>query len=327
MPLTAWLRHKTEQIHRQTVEKFIPVPQIRVTDSGVEEYVFLDFDLDLSEFNHAPIQNEILIQNLEDTQDRLRIKGDSIDFEGWQPKRVILAELRKKPEIDYERCSALLFKLISQVCDHYAHTHGENGMQNIVMMFRREIAGRIYRQMLRHFYCTNGFLQEEIIGTRKYNLRQTYSAKARRSLYDTYSGDIRSIVFDGIRKGVFDRAKFDSEPELQLARNMETDDDVLNWLRPAPNELNITYNHGHRYDPDFIVETGDVIYLTEVKRDDEMESPDVLAKKDRAIQYCAVASRWGKANGYKEWRYLLIPATRIQRNSTFMQLAARCIML
>ena len=323
MPLTAWLRHKTEQVHREAVSKFIPIPQIRITDSGVEEYVFLDFDLDLAGFTHRPIRNEILIQNLEDPQDRARVKGDAIDFEGYQPKRVILAELRKKPEIDYEKCSALLFKLISQVCSHYQDAHGENGMRNIVMMYRREIAERIYNQMMRHFYCTNGFLQEEVIGTRNYNIQPTYSAKIRRNLYDSYTGDIRSIMFDGVRKGVFDRVRFDSEPELQLARNMETDDDILNWLRPAPNELNITYNRGHHYEPDFIIETRDVIYLTEVKRDDQMDSADNVAKKERGIQYCAAASRWGKANGYKEWRYLFIPATFIQRNTSFAYLASR----
>ena len=200
MPLTAWLRHKTEQVHREAVSKFIPIPQIRITDSGVEEYVFLEFDLDLAEFTHSPIRNEILIQNLEDPQDRARIKGDAIDFEGYQPMRVILAELRKKPEIDYEKCSELLFKLISQVCGHYQDAHGENGMRNIVMMYRREIAEKIYNQMMRHFYCKNGFLQEEVVGTRNYNIQPTYSVKVRRNLYESYTGDIRSIVFDGIRK-------------------------------------------------------------------------------------------------------------------------------
>ena len=116
---------------------------------------------------------------------------------------------------------------------------------------------------------------------------------------------------------------FASEPELLLARNMETDEDVLNWLRPAPNELSITYNRGHRYEPDFIIETRDVIYLTEVKRDDQMDSPDNVTKKERGIQYCAAASRWGRANGYKEWRYLFIPATAIQRSTSFAYLSSR----
>ena len=166
MPIAAWMLHQTTETHRAAQAKFIPIPRIKVTDAGVEEYVFVDFDLDMSEFTHAPIKNELLIQNLEDMQDRRRIKGDAIDFEGYNPKKVILEQLRAKPEIDYEKCSDLLFKLITQLCDHYVVRYGINGMQNIVMMHKRDIGNKIYKQMMQHFYCENGFLQEEVVGTR-----------------------------------------------------------------------------------------------------------------------------------------------------------------
>lgn len=323
MPLATWMLYQTEETHRAAQAKFIPIPRIKVTDAGVEEYVFLDFDLDMAEFTHVPIQNELLVQNLEDIQDRQRIKGESIDFEGYNPKKVILEQLRKKPEIDYEKCSALLFKLITQVCDHYADCYGINGMQNIIMMHKRDIGNKIYKQMLQHFYCENGFLQEEVVGTRDYNLVQHYSYVERVGLFSAYTEKIQSVLFDGIQKGVFDRAKFDSYPELLLARVLEYDTDVQNWLRPAPQEFNITYNHGHSYEPDFVVETEGTIYLVEVKGEDKLNDPDVIAKKKRGIQYCEVATRWGKANGYKEWRYLFIPSKQIMPNSSFMQLAAR----
>ena len=321
MPLAAWMLYQTEETHRAAISKFIPIPRIKVTDAGVEEYVFLDFDLDMAEFTHVPIKNELLVQNLEDMQDRQRIKGEAIDFEGYNPKKVILEQLRKKPEIDYEKCSALLFKLITQVCDHYADRYGINGMQNIIMMYKRDIGNKIYKQMLQHFYCENGFLQEEVIGTRDYNLEQHYNYVERVGLFSAYTEKIQSVLFDGIKKGVFDRAKFDSHPELLLARVLEYDTDVQNWLRPAPQEFNITYNHGHSYEPDFVVETESVIYLVEVKGEDKLNDPDVIAKKKRGIQYCEVATRWGKANGYKEWRYLFIPSKQVMPNSSFMQLA------
>lgn len=321
MPLIAWMRYQTEETHRAAASKFIPIPRIKVTDAGAEEYVFLDFDLNMADFNHVPIKNEILVQNLEDMQDRQRIKGEAIDFEGYNPKKVILEQLRKKPEIDYEKCSALLFKLITQVCDHYADHYGVNGMQNIIMMYKRDISNKIYKQMLQHFYCENGFLKEEVIGTRDYNLEQHYNYVERVGLFSAYTEKIQSVLFDGIKKGVFDRAKFDSHPELLLARVLEYDTDVQNWLRPAPQEFNITYNHGHSYEPDFVVETEGVIYLIEVKGEDKLNDPDVIAKKKRGIQYCEVATRWGKANGYKEWRYLFIPSKQIMPNSSFMQLA------
>ncbi len=322
-PLAEWMLYQTEETHRAVVSKFIPIPRIKVADAGVEEYVFLDFDLDMEEFTHVPIKNELLVQNLEDMQDRQRIKGEAIDFEGYNPKKVILGQLRKKPEIDYEKCSALLFKLITQICDHYADSYGINGMQNIIMMYKCDIGNKIYKQMLQHFYCENGFLQEEVIGTRDYNLEQNYSYVERVSLFSSYTGKIQSVLFDGIKKGVFDRAKFDSHPELLLARVLEYDNDVQNWLRPAPQEFNITYNHGHNYEPDFVVETESVIYLVEVKGEDKVNHPDVIAKKKRGIQYCEVATHWGKANGYKEWRYLFIPSKQVMPNSSFVQLARR----
>ena len=324
MPLAAWLLYQTEETHKAAQEKFIPIPRIKVTDSGVEEYVFVDFDLELSDFTHVPIKNELLVQNLEDMQDKQRIKGEAIDFEGYNSKKVILEQLRQKPEIDYEKCSALLFKLITQLCDHYEGIHGENGMRNIVMMYKRDIGNKIYKQMMQHFYCENGFLQEEVIGTRDYNLQQTYSYKEKVSLFDSFTEDIRSVLFCDIKRGVFENAKFDSLPELVLARVLETETgDVENWLRPSPREFNITYNHGHTYEPDFVVETKDTIYLVEVKGEDKLQDPDVIAKKKRGIQYCEVASRWGKANGYKEWKYLFIPSKQIMPNSSFVQLAKR----
>ncbi len=320
-PLMAWLNQQTEQTHREAVEKFIPIPRIKVTDEGVEEYVFVDFDIDITEFSHVPIKNELLVQNLEDMQDRQRMKGGVIDFEGYNPKKILLEQVRSKPEIDYERCSNLLFKLIFQVCDYYENQHGTNGMQNIVMMYKRDVGNKIYKQMLQHFYCENGFLQEEVIGTRDYNLQQTYTFKERVNLYSTYTENIKSVLFEGIKKGVFSTAKFDSEPELILARVLETDSEVQNWLRPAPQEFNITYNHGHNYEPDFVVETVDMIYLVEVKGEDKLNDPDVIAKKNRGIQYCAAATRWSRANHYKCWQYLFIPSKKVMPNSTFLQLA------
>lgn len=45
MPLTAWMLHQTEETHRTAQSKFIPIPRIKITDAGVEEYVFVDFNL------------------------------------------------------------------------------------------------------------------------------------------------------------------------------------------------------------------------------------------------------------------------------------------
>ena len=316
-----FIKRQTDEVHREIVNKYIPIPRIKITDEGVEEYIFLDFDIDLNAFDHVPIKNEILMQNLEDPRDVIRIHGNDIDFEGYSAEKFILEYLREKPEIDYEKCSDQLFKHITDVVNHYKNKYGENGMRNIVMMYKRDIANRIYKQMMQHFYCKNGFITEEVVGNRDYNIHPAYGFAERVSLYAEYSMKIKSVLFDGIKKGVFSEAKFDSEPELILARVLERDDDVKNWLRPADNEFNITYNHGREYRPDFVVETNDMIYLVEVKGENMLSDPDVIAKKERAVEYCSAASRWGKANGYKNWQYLFIPSKQISSSSSFRHLA------
>ncbi|MCM1125683.1 MAG: DEAD/DEAH box helicase family protein [Lachnospiraceae bacterium] len=324
-PISAWTDYQTKEIHRAVVDKYIPIPKIKVSDNGVVDYIYEDFDLDLGKFTQTPIDNQLLIQNLEDPSDLQRVRGDKIDFGAYEPKKVILEQIRMQPEVDYEKCSELLYKLITQVCDYFENRFGQNGMQNIVMMNKVSIGKEIYEQLLQHFKVTTGFLEEEVIDVVNYNVRPKYHGTYKLNLFATFETRIQNIIFTGIKKGVFEEAKFDSEPELVLARVLEQDNDVKNWLRPASTQFNITYNHGHRYEPDFVVEAEDVIYLVEVKGEDRIDDADVIAKKERAIRYCKAVSAWGKASGYKKWQYLFIPAGEVHANSSFGQLAKRFI--
>ncbi len=326
-PLAVWIDKKADKAKKQMQEKFIPIPQIKVSERGTQEYCFTDFDLDLEDFKHfTPIENEILIQNLTDPAEQKRIKGKAIDFGGYNPLKQILNFLREKPEIDYEKCSELLFKLISQCCAYLQTKHGENGLYNIVMMRKRELAETIYKQMMQHFYCDGGLIAVEVMSGRNYNLRTNYTYTKKLNLYDSFEANaVRSFLFTGIKKGVFATVGFDSGPEVYFARLLEHDSDVKNWLRPSAKEFNLTYNNGSQYEPDFVVETDDIIYLTEVKREDKLKDPDVIAKKKTGIRYCRIVSDWSKANGYKEWHYLFIPSKQILPNSTFKILAKRFI--
>lgn len=325
--LLNWIDSTVEKTHHTAKKKFIPIPRLKVTDEGVIEYGFANFDLDLSEFNHAPIRNDLLIQNLEDLSDLRRIDGDAIDFDGYNPKKVILEILRTKPEIDYEKCSKLLFKLISQAVEYYESKYDTNFMQNIVMMNKKDIANKIYGQMMQdnHFYCENGFIKYSVIDTREYNLTQTYTWDKKLNLYESYEGNIKSILFEEIKKGVFDTAKFDSLPELLLARVLEKDASVINWLRPTQTEFNITYNRGKHYVPDFVVETSDNFFIVEVKGEDKINDADVIAKGKKAVMFCEVASNWSKANNRKEWKYIFIPSKQILPSSSFENLVERFI--
>lgn len=95
-------------------------------------------------------------------------------------------------------------------------------MSNIVMMCKRDIPNKLCTQMLQYFYCKNGFLQEEVIGTRDYNLEQTCNYKEKIGLYEAFTEDIRSVLFTRIKKGVFSSANLDSKDgELTLAHVLE----------------------------------------------------------------------------------------------------------
>lgn len=325
LPLNRWIYNKAEDYIAETYDKFIPIPRIKVTDEGQEEYKFVDFDIDLSDFTHIPISNDLLIQNLEDMEDRKRIKGEYIDFDGYQPAKSLLDVLKNKAEIDYEECSELIQKLIKQVVSHYEKKHGQNGMKNIIMMNKRDIVDKIWRQMLKdeHFYYSNGLLQEEVHDFEIKNIAPNYSYSVKKNLFEEPEGLIRNNLFVGIKKGVFAEAKFDSMPELIFARVIDRDSDVKNWLRPAPTQFNIYYNGNRRYEPDFVVETYHTIYLVEVKGEDKLNDPDVLAKKERAIKCCQISTEYAKANGYKPWKHLFIPAKHITMSSSFTNLAER----
>lgn len=325
-PFSHWLEVNVEELHQKAIDKFIPIPRLKITDEGIEEYGFTDFDIDLSEFNHLPIRNEVLLQNLDNLSDIRRIESDSIDFDAYNPKKVIVGLLREKPEIDYEKCKELLFKLITQVCDYYEKKYSSNDMRNIIMMYKKDISQKIYDQMMQddHFYIKNGLLEESVSGTSDYNISQSYSWSEHVNFYsDSYTSGIKSVLFEGIKKGVFSATKFDSKPELIFARVIENDPIVQNWLRPAPAEFNITYNRGKRYEPDFVVETNDSFYIVEVKGEDKLDSADVISKSNRAVQFCKVATSWANATGRKPWKYIFIPSQQIQISSNFSTLSVR----
>lgn len=147
-PLASWISETVSDYCETLSSKYIPIPHITVTDSGLPEYHFTDFDLDLEPFTHTVTGEDILIQNLEDQGDRLHIKGSAIDFDAYNPLAEIMNCLCEKSEIDYRRSATLLQKLVTQVCSHYRNKYSENGMRNIVMMNKKDIADKIHSQLM-----------------------------------------------------------------------------------------------------------------------------------------------------------------------------------
>lgn len=324
-PIEYWLKQNIKKTHEKAVDKFILIPKIK-TEREEGEYYFDDFNLDTSNFNQKPIDNKILLQNLIDASEVEIINGGYINFDAVTPEKTILDELRNKSEIDYEKTSDLLFKLINQLITKFKNEFNDEQVKNIVMMYKREIANEIYSQMLKHFVRNEGIIKEEVFAEKPINYQSKYSYNIKKNLFDNYDSDrdgrITSILFDGIKRGVFDTAKFDSVPELQLAKILERENDfVQKWLRPSATDFNITYNDGKNYEPDFVVETEKMNYLVEVKGEDKLNDPDVLAKKEKSVEYCKLVSKWAEETENKKWTYVFIPASKITSKSTFKYLS------
>jgi hypothetical protein len=72
------------------------------------------------------------------------------------------------------------------------------------------------------------------------------------------------------------------------------DRDALKWFKPTKGQFYIYYKDGANhleYQPDFIAEVTDAIYMLEPKASNEMGDPAVLAKKEAAVQWCRHALR------------------------------------
>jgi type III restriction enzyme len=129
-------------------------------------------------------------------------------------------------------------------------------------------------------------------------------------------------LFGGFNHCLYPVQKFQSEPERRLAVILERDS--LKWFRPARGQFQIYYKRGVEqveYQPDFVAETTNWIYMLEPKRANQMEDEEVTAKRDAAAQWCKQASDHARAYGGKTWKYLLIPHNVIAENRTLEVLA------
>ena len=136
--------------------------------------------------------------------------------------------------------------------------------------------------------------------------------------------NMSKYVFGGFKRCLYTEQKFGSEAERVLAVILERD--AEKWFRPAKGQFQIFYKQGAdhlEYQPDFVVETKDAIYMLEPKASNQMADPVVVAKKEAAIRWCKNASDYALANGGKPWRYVLIPHNAIAVNMTLDGLAGQ----
>lgn len=115
------------RIHTEVVNKYIPIPRLKMTETEPPEYGFADFSLDVSSLRHQPADTKAYAQNLTDARETF-ILQDAGNFEPTEePDRLIIRRLRKRPEADYMKNAVLLWKLVREAFAHYEGQYGKKG--------------------------------------------------------------------------------------------------------------------------------------------------------------------------------------------------------
>jgi type III restriction enzyme len=298
-----------ETIEANTIE----IPRLSILRSEDVKCGFHDFDLDVEKIHVQPVEEQILIKDLMDNHSEfISAKGDILVD---SLPNLIVSGLIDKPEIDYSAQSDLLYKLADQMLARLRSYLGEDDVKNVMLYFRNDLVDLIYQQMKEHFYIEEPpFLKPKVFPFTR--IEEHNYAKLEKDRILNYNetivpSEIKEKVFTGFKKALHTYYKFDSNTEKRMATLLEDDKTVLRWLRPARNQFKIYWNRAYsekgRYEPDFVVETVDTIFMVETKARKDMPSQEVLKKKDAALLYCKYATEYNLEHGKKPWKYVLIP--------------------
>jgi type III restriction enzyme len=302
----------------------IEIPRITIQQSGEVKSGFKQFDLDVKNLNYQPVSEEILIKKLreqENSTDTIIGKGriipDKLD-------NIIVNELINHPEVDYDRQYELLFQLAEQAIAKFkTYLKDSDELINVVQYHKKGVSDFIYAQLMEHFYCETPTFEKPSVKPFTRIEEPNYSKYKKDAIVQyretvTPTNSIPTKVFTGFSKAYHTLYKFDSKTEKDFAIILEDDKEVLKWLRPGINQFHIYWQHNSKqYNPDFVVETAEAIYMIETKKEGDIETPEVQDKARAAIEYCKHATDYTSKNNGKPWKYVLIPHGAVQLNMSF----------
>ncbi len=316
---------EAEGLYERLVADFkkniIEIPRMDLVQGEVTA-TFEDFDLNSSDFTYDQLNEEIVRIGLKDR------KMDVIEVRKGvyygKPEKLLISELINFSEIDYDANADLLHKLAKQaISELQSNLKVGEDLNTLVFQWRRAIANKMYHQMMEHFKLHEPeYIKPNVKPFTKiedWNFT-TLKNEGRKDYRDDSFPAIQvpKYIFIGFEKSCHFEYKFDSRTEQTLAVILENDKDVLKWLRPASNQFRIYWHHNSKiYEPDFVVETADTIYLVETKRSDEIPSEEVQAKARAALKYCNYATEYTAEFGGKQWKYVLIPHDQVSKTNSF----------
>jgi len=316
-----------EKVIADYKKNIIEIPRMDLVQGEVEAR-FNSFELNIEGFTYQALEQEIISIGLKDKL-VTTIKAKSSGSYG-NPVNNIIAALIDYPEIDYDDNAELLYRLATQAYEAIkANINKVENISQAIFQFKAAIASKIYVQMKDNFVLnTPDYVAPKVLSFVKiesWNFSALVNA-GYRDYRDIISpiNLIPKFVFRGFEKACHFEYKFHSKAEQDLAYVFEHETSVTKWLRPAPNQFRIYWdNNSKQYEPDFVAETEDAIYMIEPKSASELQALDVLAKKAAAEKYCKYASEFTMQNGGKVWRYLLVPHNEITRTISLSYLISK----
>ncbi len=309
---------KTAQL---VVQQSIDIPRILVVPKGEVTTGFHPFMLDCSNINYQPVERDLLIQHLRTHEQETLSFGERMQAE-QRFEDYVVRGLVDFDDISYDEHSELLYDLAGQLVKHLGSYLSEEDTRNVLIYHQKPLAAFVHAQMQGHQWEKAGGY-DVIVSKGFTELKPSaYTAKDGEPIQDfrqtvTNPSRIGQILFGGFQRGLYSVQKFDSDTERRLV--IILDRDSQKWFRPASAQFQISYKLGisqHDYQPDFVAETTDCIYMLEPKAKNEMTAPEVLAKKDAAVLWCSRATAHALTNGGKPWKYVLIPHDVIAENMT-----------
>ena len=309
-------------------EQTIDIPRILIVPKGEVKSGFSAFTLKLDTLKYPTVSEEIWIRHLRTGQLDVFTLGRG-GIEEARLEDYVVSGLVDFDDIAYDDHADQLYDLASQTIKHFRGYLSEEDTRKVLRCYQRDIARFIHAQMQEHYW-------EEAVGyevkvskgyTELKPTAYTYSVQEPPADYrvaPVEKSNMAKYLFGGFKRCLYPVHKFDSDAERKLAVILERD--AIKWFKPAKGQFQIFYRQGAdhlEYQPDFVAETAEAVYMLEPKMRKEMEDLVVLAKKDSAMRWCKNASDHAATHGGKPWRYALIPHDAIAENMTLGGLVRR----
>ncbi|MGA7453072.1 MAG: hypothetical protein WBW73_17935 [Rhodoplanes sp.] len=310
---------KTAEI---VVQQTVDIPRILVVPKGEVKSGFRPFTLDLSRMRYEAPNETLWAAHLRTGQiDRIGVGAGTIEEQRLEDH--VVSGLIDFDDIAYDEHADLLYDLAEQVTRHFLSYLSEEDARKVLRLHQKEIAGFVHAQMQEHFWQDTQ-VEYEVVVTRGFtSLRPSaFTTSADEPPLDfrispADKSNMSRYLFGGFSRCLCPTQKFQSDAERKLAVILERE--ALKWFKPTRGQFQLFYRSGiddQEYQPDFVAETTSQILMMEPKASNQMQDPDVLAKRDVAIEWCRHATTHAASYGGKPWSYLLIPHDSIAENMT-----------